>query len=149
MPGPFSHACIQVSDVDASVRFYRDILGFKVSLDRIETLENDQGEVMFTRRVAYLRWDEDSPSFISIARRDGPLPTNKPLKNGDNGLTHISFWVDDIDERYRHLAAHGVKLLGAIVEQDGLYYGLPRERKIRTFLFNDPDGTVLQFDQLY
>ncbi len=149
MPGPFSHACIQVSDVDASVRFYRDVLGFKVSLDRVETLENDKGEVMFTRRVAYLRWDEDSPSFISIARRDGPLPTNKPLKNGDNGLTHISFWVDDIDERYKELTAKSVRILGPIIEQEGLYYGLPRERRIRTFLFNDPDGTVLQFDQLY
>jgi len=149
MPGPFSHACIQVSDVDASVRFYRDVLGFKVSLDRVETLENDKGEVMFTRRVAYLRWDEDSPSFISIARRDGPLPANKPLKNGDNGLTHISFWVDDVDERYKDLTAKGVRMLGGIVEQDGLYYGMPQERRIRTFLFNDPDGTVLQFDQLY
>ncbi len=149
MLGPFSHACIQVSDVDASLRFYRDILGFKVSLDRVEDLENDKGEVVFTRRVAYLRWDDNSPSFISIARRDGPLPTNKPLKNGDNGLTHISFWVDDIDQRYSELASKDVHLLGAIVEQDGLFYGLPRERKIRTFLFNDPDGTVLQFDQLY
>jgi catechol 2,3-dioxygenase-like lactoylglutathione lyase family enzyme len=149
MLGPFSHACIQVSDVDASLRFYRDILGFKVSLDRVEDLENDKGEVVFTRRVAYLRWDDNSPSFISIARRNGPLPTNKPLKNGENGLTHISFWVDDIDERYRELATKDVHLLGAIVEQDGLFYGLPRERKIRTFLFNDPDGTVLQFDQLY
>jgi len=148
MLGPFSHACIQVSDVDASLRFYRDILGFKDSLDRVEDLENDKGEVVFSRRVAYLRWD-DSPSFISVARRDGPLPTNKPLKNGENGLTHISFWVDDIDERYRHLLSRGVHVLGAIVEQDGLFYGLPRERKIRTFLFNDPDGTVLQFDQLY
>jgi glyoxylase I family protein len=144
MLGPFSHACIQVSDVDAALRFYRDILGFKVSLDRVETLENDKGEVMFTRRVAYLRWD-DSPSFISIARRDGPLPANKPL----NGLTHISFWVDNIDERYHHLTSRGVKTLGGIVEQDGLYYGMPTERRIRTFLFNDPDGTVLQFDQLY
>jgi glyoxylase I family protein len=149
MLGPFSHACIQVSDVDASLRFYRDTLGFKVSLDRVEDLENDQGELMFTRRVAYLRWDDNSPSFISIARRNGPLPTNKPLKNGENGLTHISFWVDDIDQRYSELEAKGVRLLGGIVEQDGLFYGLPRERKIRTFLFNDPDGTVLQFDQLY
>ena len=149
MLGAFSHACIQVSDVDASVRFYRDILGFKVSPDRVEDLENDKGELMFTRRVAYLRWDDNSPSFISIARRNGPLPTNKPLKNGDNGLTHISFWVDDIDQRYSELEAKGVRLLGGIVEQDGLFYGLPRERKIRTFLFNDPDGTVLQFDQLY
>jgi len=149
MLGPFSHACIQVSDVDASLRFYRDTLGFKVSLDRVEDLENDQGELMFTRLVAYLRWDDNSPSFISIARRNGPLPTNKPLKNGENGLTHISFWVDDIDQRYSELEAKGVRLLGGIVEQDGLFYGLPRERKIRTFLFNDPDGTVLQFDQLY
>jgi catechol 2,3-dioxygenase-like lactoylglutathione lyase family enzyme len=149
MLGPFSHACIQVSDVDASLRFYRDTLGFKVSLDRVEDLENDQGELMFTRRVAYLRWDDNSPSFISIARRNGPLPTNKPLKNGENGLTHISFWVVDIDQRYSELEAKGVRLLGGIVEQDGLFYGLPRERKIRTFLFNDPDGTVLQFDQLY
>jgi catechol 2,3-dioxygenase-like lactoylglutathione lyase family enzyme len=148
MLGPFSHACIQVSDVDAGLRFYRDILGFTVSLDRVETLHDDQGEVMFTRRVAYLRWD-DSPSFISLARRDGPLPANKPLKNGDNGLTHISFWVDNIDERYEYLSSHGVKTLGAIVEQDGPFYGMPPERRIRTFLFNDPDGTVLQFDQLY
>jgi glyoxylase I family protein len=148
MLGPFSHACIQVSDVDAAVRFYRDLLGFKVSLDRVETLENDKGEPMFSRRVAYMRWD-DSPSFISLARRDGPLPTNRPLKNGDNGLTHISFWVSDVDERYRRLVAADVRVLGPIIEQDGLFYGLPKERKIRTFLLSDPDGTVLQFDQLY
>jgi len=46
------------------------------------------------------------------------------------------------------LKAAGVKCFGEPAESAGEAYGLPHERRVLTCLFQDPDGTVLQFDQL-
>lgn len=146
-----SHVAIGVSDMDRALRFYRDLLGLRVTLDTMErvggitTLFANQrkGE----RRAVYMRF-EDGPhaSFIVLSQNPGE-PSGQPLKVDQVGLHHFSFWVDDLRERVEKLKAAGVKILLPPTESDTVAYGEPPGGKVLTALFEDPDGTIVQFDQ--
>jgi len=62
-------------------------------------------------------------------------------------LHHFSFWVDDLRERVEKLKTAGVKILLPPTESDTAAYGEPAGGKVLTALFEDPDGTIVQFDQ--
>jgi catechol 2,3-dioxygenase-like lactoylglutathione lyase family enzyme len=137
--------------MDRSLRFYRDLLGLRLTLDTMERIGGigpmfanpQKGE----RRAAYLRFD-DGPhaSFIVLSQNPGG-PNGQPLKLDQVGVHHFSFWVDDLRERIEKLQAAGVKILLRPTESDTVAYGEPPGRKVLTALFEDPDGTIVQFDQ--
>ena len=74
-------------------------------------------------------------------------PSGHPLKIDQVGLHHFSFWVDDLRERIEKLKAAGVTILLQPTESDTVAYGEPAGGKVLTALFEDPDGTIVQFDQ--
>jgi lactoylglutathione lyase len=146
-----SHIAIGVSDMDRSLRFYRDLLGLKVCLD---TMENIGGlKTLFAnpqkgkRRAVYLRFDEGPhSSFLVLSQHPGDA-TGAPIKLDQVGVHHFSFWVDDLRERVEKLKAEGVPILVPPYESDTVAYGEPPGRKVLTSLFQDPDGIIVQFDQ--
>ena len=146
-----SHIAIGVSDMDRSLRFYRDLLGLKVCLD---TMENIGGlKTLFAnpqkgkRRAVYLRFDEGPhSSFLVLSQHPGDA-TGAPIKLDQVGVHHFSFWVDDLRERVEKLKAAGVPILVPPYESDTVAYGEPPGRKVLTSLFQDPDGIIVQFDQ--
>jgi catechol 2,3-dioxygenase-like lactoylglutathione lyase family enzyme len=146
-----SHIAIGVSDMDRSLRFYRDLLGLKVCLD---TMENIGGlKTLFAnpqkgkRRAVYLRFDEGPhSSFLVLSQHPGDA-TGAPIKLDQVGVHHFSFWVDDLRERVEILKAAGVPILVPPYESDTVAYGEPPGRKVLTSLFQDPDGIIVQFDQ--
>jgi catechol 2,3-dioxygenase-like lactoylglutathione lyase family enzyme len=146
-----SHIAIGVSDMDRALHFYRDLLGLRVTLDTMERIGGmsplfanpQKGQ----RRAVYMRF-EDGPhaSFVVLSQNPGE-PSGHPLKVDQVGLHHFAFWVDDLRERVEKLKAAGVKILLAPTESDTAAYGEPPGRKVLTALFEDPDGTIVQFDQ--
>jgi catechol 2,3-dioxygenase-like lactoylglutathione lyase family enzyme len=146
-----SHIAIGVSDMDRALHFYRDLLGLRVTLDTMERI-GGMGALFANpqkgqRRAVYMRF-EDGPhaSFIVLSQNPGE-PSGLPLKVDQVGLHHFSFWVDDLRERLEKLKAAGVKILVPPTESDTAAYGEPPGRKVLTALFEDPDGTIVQFDQ--
>jgi catechol 2,3-dioxygenase-like lactoylglutathione lyase family enzyme len=146
-----SHIAIGVSDMDKAVRFYRDLLGLRVTLDTMERI-GGRGPLFANaqegqRRAVYMRF-EDGPhaSFVVLSQNPGE-PSGRPLKIDQVGLHHFSFWVDDLRERVEKLKAAGVKILLPPTESDTVAYGEPAGGKVLTSLFEDPDGTIVQFDQ--
>lgn len=146
-----SHIAIGVRDMDRSLRFYRDLLGLKVTLD---TTENIGGiKTLFAnprkgrRRAVYMRF-EDGPhaSFIVLSQNPDET-TGEPIKLDQVGVHHFSFWVDDLRERVEKLKAAGVPILVPPYEADSVAYGEPPGKKVLTTLFQDPDGIIVQFDQ--
>ena len=146
-----SHVAIGVSDMDRALHFYRDLLGLRVTLDTMERI-GGMGPMFANpqkgqRHAVYLRF-EDGPhaSFVVLSQNPGE-PSGRPLKVDQVGLHHFSFWVDDLRERVEKLKAAGVKILLPPTESDTLAYGEPAGGKVLTALFEDPDGTIVQFDQ--
>lgn len=135
-----SHLAIGVSDMDRSLPFYRDLLGLEVMLDAEEKV--GQG----SRRAVYMKWGNDG-GFLVLSQTLGREPSGKPLKLHQVGMHHFAFLVDDLRARLDKLAAAGVKIIIPPYEADSAAYGERKGNKVLTCLFEDPDGTILQFDQ--
>jgi catechol 2,3-dioxygenase-like lactoylglutathione lyase family enzyme len=135
-----SHVAIGVADMAKSLPFYRDLLDLEVMLDTEETV--GQGK----RHAVYLRWNKDG-GFLVLSQTLGREPSGKPLRLHQVGLHHFAFWVDDLRARVEKLTKAGIKILVPPYEADAVAYGERGGGKVLTCLFEDPDGTILQFDQ--
>jgi len=116
------HVLLRVADEEASKRFYRDVLGFKIAEE-----DPEHGGVFMTL----------GDSFHTLDIGQHPSPENAPRPRREQiGLAHIAFRVGSyaaLREAYAHLLDNGVEVMRATnhVNQRGIY-------------FADPDGNVLE-----
>jgi catechol 2,3-dioxygenase-like lactoylglutathione lyase family enzyme len=135
-----SHLAIGVSDMERSLPFYRDLLGLEVMLDAEEQVGPGK------RRAVYMRWSGDG-GFLVLSQTLGREPSGKPLRLHQVGMHHFAFMVDDLRARAEKLSKAGIKMIVPPYEADSVAYGERGGAKVLTCLFEDPDGTILQFDQ--
>jgi catechol 2,3-dioxygenase-like lactoylglutathione lyase family enzyme len=135
-----SHIAIGVSDMTRSLPFYRDLLGLEVMLDSEEKFGTG------SRHAVYMRWANNA-GFLVLSQTLGREPSGKPLRLHQVGLHHFAFWVDDLEKRMDKLKSAGVKIVVEPYAADSIAYGEKSGGKVLTCLFEDPDGTILQFDQ--
>jgi glyoxylase I family protein len=134
-----SHIGICVSDLEKSVAFYRDALGFRersaldVSGAEADTLlELESVEL----RAVYLERDG---TRIELLRFEAPESTGGPGPRPVNqlGLTHLSLRVDDLDAAIRAVEQAGGRCLsGTRIEN-------ARFRTSAVFVL-DPDGLRIE-----
>src|SRR3984885_8774375 len=93
----YLHTMVRVTDVDASLKFYRDALG----LEELSRKENEQGR--FT--LIFLAAPGDSEAQVE-------LPFNwDPEKYGEGrNFGHLAYAVDDIYAACKRLMDHGVTI---------------------------------------
>jgi catechol 2,3-dioxygenase len=116
------HVLLRVADEEASKRFYRDVLGF-----RIAEQDPEHGGVFMTLG--------DGFHTIDIAQHPSPQDAPRP-RHGQLGLAHIAFKVGSyaaLRDAYTHLLKSGVEIQRAAdhVCQRSIY-------------FADPDGNGLE-----
>jgi catechol 2,3-dioxygenase-like lactoylglutathione lyase family enzyme len=133
-----AHTGITCSDIDRSMAFYRDVLGFPVT-------EKHRVGGAFFEQVTGVPGAE-----IDIAYVDGPghriellsyaAPEDRhasTLRPCDPGFLHLSFYVDDIEAVVEAVRAQGYEPVNPIPER-------PRNG-VRGIYTRDPDGVVLEF----
>ena len=134
-----SHLGICVSDVEASLRFYRDALGFEVKSE-LEVKGEPSDTLLRLRDVAlravYLRRDGLTIELLHYAS-PGHVGDGKPRAMNALGLTHLSLRVDDLDAIAADLSARGFALL------DDTRVDSPQLRA-RAIFATDPDGTLIE-----
>ena len=108
------HVSLFVRDLDATRRFYRDLLGL------VETGTGKNGRIVFFS--AGTRHHDVS---CELARADGPGPQPK----GVPGLYHIAFVVEDLAAARRAVESHGLVPFGDYA---------------RGFCVRDPDGHEIE-----
>ena len=147
VPRNISHLAIGVSDMEASLTFYCQVIGLQLAVDKIEVFSLP--EFKTERRGCYLRWSgEDDSAFIVLDQTlnsDRPRGGAKPLF--DIGVHHFGFWVDDVDAIIARARSSGHTVVMDPVEADSQDYGEEAGRQIRAALLKDPDGNVVQLDQ--
>lgn len=112
------HAVIMCQDVDESVRFYTQVLGFKVS--------DVYPESMAPGRMVFMRFGDDHHGIGLVGQAPGKSPNHE--------LHHLAFEVATIDEVFKareHLEKHGVHIA---------FDGRRRAGCQVSVEFDDPDG---------
>jgi catechol 2,3-dioxygenase-like lactoylglutathione lyase family enzyme len=141
------HINIGVTDLPRSVRFYTEVLGFRLAkeaslegawIDRIVGLQGVRG------RVAYVVAPAGEPR-IELLAYAAPVGANPTENNRANtvGLRHIALQVDDIAAMTAQLRAAGVTVFSDPVKvPQGVVNHDAGEKTLVYFL--DPDGVILE-----
>ena len=131
-PASVDHFDIVVSDLAASLEFYRGLLA-PLGWTEVTTIEGERGEP-----VHYLGGETDRP--ISLSLREAQSPGGTPYDRYAVGIHHIAFAATSrasVDERHRWLIEHGAEIESEPREYDYTegYYAV---------FFYDPDGIKLE-----
>jgi catechol 2,3-dioxygenase-like lactoylglutathione lyase family enzyme len=134
-----SHHGLCVSDLERSLAFYRDGLGFaEVSRLRFEDAGTQRllGLAGAQLDAVYLRRDGTTLELLHFPR-PGTQLGGPPRPMNQVGLTHLSFLVDDLDAVLARLRG-----LGASVLEETRLAG--RGRGPGAIFVTDPDGTRIE-----
>jgi catechol 2,3-dioxygenase-like lactoylglutathione lyase family enzyme len=133
------HTAISTRDLERSLAFYRDLLGFRevtsFAWDRgSEAADRITGLTDSAARVALLRLDN---AFIELFQFEAPAPkAGDPARPVcDHGITHLCVEVTEIDAEYARLRDAGMTFHCEPIDA-----GVG----VRATYGRDPDGTVVE-----
>jgi catechol 2,3-dioxygenase-like lactoylglutathione lyase family enzyme len=120
--------CVSVSDLDAALAWYRDVLGFHC---RVQAPFPD-----LRARAAFVETEDFRFELVQTegatkVERPGP-----PWHTGVQGLTNLALYVEDLDDVLDRLSGWDVKLAMDPVNVDLL--------GIRSCFVRDPDGNLIE-----
>ena len=138
-----NHTSFTVSNLDRSVAFFRDALGFEVTSkaprdpNLIQAVTGVKGGDVV---IAYIRGPGHSLELIEyVGPAERGAVDSQPC---DVGFAHVAYDVDNIDAAVTACAAHDVKPIGEIASVDkGPNAGS------RVVYLRDPDGITIEFIQ--
>ncbi len=137
-----THVGICVSDMERSMRFYRDLLGFEYlsrihlagePCDTLLALEGTDTHSAFLERDGFrleLIWFVSPPAS----------PLEPPRRMNHLGVTHLSLRVTELDEIVERLRGEGVRVL------DHTRIDIPA-RGSAAVMITDPDGLWIELVQ--
>lgn len=99
--GRVHHVAVVVRDLDASLRFYRDVLG--LALETVLPIPSDRVT------IAFLPVGESKIELV--APTDDTTGVARFLANKGEGFHHVCFEVEDLAETLTRLAIDGVELI--------------------------------------
>ncbi len=160
----FHHIGITVRDIEASYRFYRDVVGMRLwdqdaqlgvsNPDRTEAVAST-GDVTFIgiQSEAFDKLTDNPGSVFKYIHLELPdsfvLQLIEYIEAGGPGLEldhnragspHLSVFVDDVEAKYEEiLALPGIEPVSSIID---IAPGM------RSFYVHDPDGVPVEFLQL-
>jgi catechol 2,3-dioxygenase-like lactoylglutathione lyase family enzyme len=136
------HVGITVRDLDASIRFYHDVLGLPFSNEPSPWFDDPGlGDAVGVpgaalRQVSLLVGDT---TLELLEYKSPPSETDAPLASNNHGASHVAFLVDDIEATKTELEAKGIRFFSPVnVVDEGVLAGW------RWVYFGDPDGYPLE-----
>ena len=118
-PLGIGHVVLKVRDLDRSLAFYRDLLGFRVS--------SEMSNVMI-----FLTATGDSHHDLALLRVGDSAPSAVPTAVG---LYHVAIQLADLD---------AVKKAHAVLSERGLLRGTADHGVTRSLYTADPDGNEIE-----
>jgi catechol 2,3-dioxygenase-like lactoylglutathione lyase family enzyme len=141
------HINIVASDLDRSVRFYTDVLGFIKTKDAYlegEWIDRIVGLTGVRARAVFVVAPGGEPR-IELLHYEAPAGESLKLNSRANtiGLRHIALRVDDIDAMIAKLQRSGVIVFSEPVRVPaGVVQHDAGDKRLVYFL--DPDGVILE-----
>ncbi|MDP9256238.1 MAG: VOC family protein [Actinomycetota bacterium] len=136
------HVGITVRDLEASIRFYHDVLGLQFSNEPSPWFEGEElGKAVGVpggalRQVSLLLGDT---TLELLEYKSPPSETTRPLTSNSFGASHVAFLVDDIEATKAELETKGIEFYSDVnLVDEGVLAGW------RWMYFEDPDGYPLE-----
>ena len=159
-PGMMHHCNLNVTNLEKSYKFYRDVIGLDLTVylapDKLQPVSNGSlgdclrnpdgmlyaGEGMqFAATLMGVRSDSRNP--IDVLQWGVPAPYGSPYEAANClGIIRVGLEVDDIDAAHARLKLAGLSGIGPIETWDMGDFG---ERKV--VIFKDPDGIMLELTE--
>ena len=137
----YQHVSITVSDLERSVSFYRDVLGFtpaETSESSGETVSRGVGLENVHLKLVTLTQGDCLLELIEYISPQGRKEAPQPC---DVGSMHIAFEVDDIHRIYEEWSSRGVKFNSPPIRNpEGLSWAW-------WCYMRDPDGVPIELVQ--
>ena len=136
------HVGITVKDLDASIRFYHDVLGLEFSNEPSPWFDGPElgpavGVPGGALRQVSLALGDTTLELLEY--RSPPSETDGPLQSNNLGASHVAFQVDDIHAKKAELEAQGIEFFSDVnIVDEGVLAGW------RWVYFADPDGYPLE-----
>ncbi len=131
------HMGIVVSDMEKSLKFYRDLLGLKVKSlvdEEGEFLDNMLARENVKNKVAKL-YAKNGNTLVELI--DSKSYGNKKDRDFFTiGASHLALTVDNLDETYDYLIKNGVKFTAPPQQTP--------DRFAKVTFCEDPDGTPIE-----
>ena len=101
MKAVLDHVGIAVSDLPASLAFFRDVLGLHV----------EASEEIASQRVRATFLNTGQSTFEMLEATSADSPIAKFIDKRGAGMHHVALRVDDIDAALAHLRSRGIRLI--------------------------------------
>jgi catechol 2,3-dioxygenase-like lactoylglutathione lyase family enzyme len=137
-----NHVAIAVKDMEAALRFYRDLLGMKLKSDQISSIEAHanifRDPSKGTRRHVQLTYGEGAGQGNLVVTEMPGGSKGQAIMLDEIGISHVSFDTDDVAGLAEKARAAGYKVAeGPFKTPNG---------GASCYLV-DPDGMLVQFQQ--
>ncbi len=131
------HTGIVVSDIDRSIGFYGDLLGFKILKDNVEFGEHiDVFLGMGNTVVRTVKMVLDTGDMVELLSYETNKRQGQTERINQVGCTHIAVTVDDLDYTYKNFLEQGVEFINPpFFSPDGL---------VKVAFCRDPDGFFIE-----
>ena len=136
------HTGIVVSDMQASLHFYRDLLGLEVWAD----FKDDSqmvGEVTGVpgANIWMIKLKaEDGVSIELLQYLSHPRPVPEPRRAYDVGCNHVALQVDDLDALHEKMVAEGIEFnVAPTISSEGF---------AKITYCRDPEGVLVELVEI-
>jgi len=124
------HFAFEVSDLDTSLKFYIDKLGFKLETTFMDPQEHET--------LAILETAGGKLELIQVLDENNQPQKFEPITLRKHFCPHLALQMDDIEKTLIHLIGHGVTPVRGPLE-------IPE--MVKWFYVCDPDQNVIEFFQ--
>ena len=136
------HTGIVVSDMQESLRFYRDLLGMEVWADFkddshfVQAVTDVPGAHIWMIKLKAA----DGCSIELLQYLSHPQDVPKPVRACDVGCNHVALQVDDLDKLYEKLISAGIRAhVPPTVSPDGY---------AKVIYCRDPEGVIVELVEI-
>lgn len=136
------HIGIVVSDMERSLRFYRDLLGmevwadFKDDSDYVQAVTDVPGANIWMIKLRAA----DCVSIELLQYLSHPRDVPKPIRACDVGCNHVALQVDGLDTLYEKLLAEGVHFHAPP--------GVSPDGGAKVTYCRDPEGVIIELAEI-
>lgn len=137
------HIAINVSDINKSMRFYQEVLSFKLLFPPQEGsgAELEKAVKVPNVKLKYAMLQTGN-ACVELIQYLNPIGKPYDRRNCDTGNMHLAFRVPDVDKAYAELKEKGVKFNSPPVK---ISSGPLKDCAFA--YFTDPDGVTLEIFQ--